>query len=99
MLMWQRINFLKITNHYLFQVLCNSVGFNLKDLTEKEQTALPLTADREFAQNCLSSLLKLSFPSHLLEHPNPQLLDRSQKERQKKNRNQTIYTEKISKEM
>lgn len=71
-----------------------------KGLTKKEKKrALPSTADKEFVQNCLSSLLKLSFPSHLLEHPNPQLLDRSQKERQKKNRNQTIYTENISKEM
>lgn len=40
--------------------------------------AVPLTADRVFAQNCLSSLLKPSFPSHLLKHPNPQLLDYNQ---------------------
>lgn len=86
MVMWQRLNIPKIqnyylTNHYSFtfsEVLCNSIGFNHKGLTERQQRALPLTADREFVQNCLSSLLKLSFLYRLLKHPNLQPLDHNQ---------------------
>jgi len=81
MVWWQRVNIPKITNHYLFifsEVLCQSFGFNHIGVTEREQKELPLTADREFAQNCLSSLLKLSFLSHPLKHPNPQPLDHNQ---------------------